>query len=113
MFDIGFWELTIIVLVGLLVLGPERLPAAARTAGLWVRKARRFISTTTAEIERELNLEELKRQQQKEIAAFKQGLRLEEEALLDTSTEDARPAAQAKPAASSTDASPASDSKQS
>ena len=40
MFDIGFSELLVIAVVALLVLGPERLPKAARYAGLWVRKAR-------------------------------------------------------------------------
>ena len=40
MFDIGFSELLVIAVVALLVLGPERLPKAARFAGLWVRKAR-------------------------------------------------------------------------
>ena len=40
MFDIGFSELLVIAVVALLVLGPERLPTAARFAGLWVRKAR-------------------------------------------------------------------------
>ena len=40
MFDVGFSELLVIAVVALLVLGPERLPKAARFAGLWVRKAR-------------------------------------------------------------------------
>ena len=40
MFDIGFSELVLIALVALVVLGPERLPKAARRAGLWVRRAR-------------------------------------------------------------------------
>ena len=41
MFDIGFWELTIIGVVALLVIGPERLPRVARTAGLWLGRASR------------------------------------------------------------------------
>ena len=40
MFDVGFSELLLIAVVALLVLGPERLPKAARFAGLWVRRAR-------------------------------------------------------------------------
>ncbi|MDH5409282.1 MAG: Sec-independent protein translocase protein TatB, partial [Gammaproteobacteria bacterium] len=45
MFDIGFWELAIIAVVGLLVIGPERLPGVARTAGMWIGRTRRFITT--------------------------------------------------------------------
>jgi len=61
MFDIGFWELVLVGIVALLVLGPERLPEAARTAGLWVSRARRAVGTLRAEIEREVDLGELKR----------------------------------------------------
>ncbi len=61
MFDVGFWELAIIAVVALMVLGPERLPRAARTAGLWVSKARRTVTTMKAEIERELDVEEMKK----------------------------------------------------
>lgn len=60
MFDIGFWELVTIGVVALLVLGPERLPAVARTAGLWFGKARRFLSSVKADIDREIKAEELK-----------------------------------------------------
>jgi sec-independent protein translocase protein TatB len=61
MFDIGFSEILIIAVVALLVLGPERLPKAARLAGLWVRKARAQWYSVKAELERELLDEELKR----------------------------------------------------
>lgn len=61
MFDVGFWELAVIGVVALVVLGPERLPRAARTAGLWVSKARRTVRTMKAEIERELDMEEMKK----------------------------------------------------
>ena len=61
MFDVGFWELTVIAIVALMVLGPERLPRAARTAGLWISKARRTVTTMKAEIERELDMEEMKK----------------------------------------------------
>lgn len=61
MFDIGFWELTLIGIVALLVIGPERLPRVARTAGLWFGKARYFISNVKADIDKELKAEELKR----------------------------------------------------
>ena len=60
MFDIGFWELALIAVVALLVLGPERLPKAARTAGLWVGRARRVMANLKSEIDREIKAEELK-----------------------------------------------------
>lgn len=66
MFDIGFWELCIIAVVALLILGPERLPVAARTAGLWIGKARRMIGNVKDEIDRELQLDEVRRRLQEE-----------------------------------------------
>ncbi len=60
MFDIGFWELTLVGLIALLVLGPERLPGAIRTTAYWVRRARNVAATVRAEVERELALEETK-----------------------------------------------------
>ncbi|WP_394695827.1 Sec-independent protein translocase protein TatB [Pseudoxanthomonas japonensis] len=61
MFDIGFSELLVIAVVALIVLGPERLPKAARFAGLWVRRARAQWYSVKDELERELASEELKR----------------------------------------------------
>ncbi len=61
MFDIGFSELLVIAVVALIVLGPERLPKAARFAGLWVRRARAQWHSVKDELERELAAEELKR----------------------------------------------------
>lgn len=61
MFDIGFGELLLIAVVALVVLGPERLPKAARFAGLWVRRARNQWDSVKQELERELHAEELKR----------------------------------------------------
>lgn len=61
MFDIGFSELLLIAIVALVVLGPERLPKAARFAGLWVRRARNQWDSVKQELERELEAEELKR----------------------------------------------------
>ncbi|MCU7876095.1 MAG: Sec-independent protein translocase protein TatB [Candidatus Thiodiazotropha sp. (ex. Lucinoma kazani)] len=60
MFDVGFWELTIIALVALIVIGPERLPKVARTAGLWLGRGRRFIANVKADIDKEIKAEELK-----------------------------------------------------
>jgi len=61
LFDIGFWELGVIGLVALMVIGPERLPAVARTAGLWVGRLRRMAGGFREDLERELRSEELKR----------------------------------------------------
>jgi len=60
MFDIGFWELCLITVVALLVFGPEKLPEMARSAGLWVGRARRFMSTVKQDVSRELHLEEIR-----------------------------------------------------
>lgn len=61
MFDIGFWELVLVAVVGLLVLGPERLPTAIRTGSLWLNRFRRAFSDIKRDIERELGTDELKR----------------------------------------------------
>lgn len=61
MFDIGFSELLLIGVVALLVLGPERLPKAARTLGALLRKARSSFDGLRQEVEREIRDEELKR----------------------------------------------------
>ena len=60
MFDVGFWELALIGLVMLVVVGPERLPKFARTAGLWLGRGRRMLSSVKAEIDREIKADELK-----------------------------------------------------
>ena len=60
MFDIGFWELVLIAVVALLVIGPERLPKVARMAGLWMGRARRTLASVKEEIDRELKAQELK-----------------------------------------------------
>lgn len=61
MFDIGFSEIFIVAVVALLVLGPERLPRAARFTGLWVRRARAQWYSVKSELESELADDELKR----------------------------------------------------
>ncbi len=63
MFDsIGFPELILVAVVTLLILGPERLPEALRTAGLWFGRAQRSFSAMKAEIEKEIGMDEIKRQ---------------------------------------------------
>src|ERR1022692_4123716 len=61
MFDISFSELALILIVGLLVFGPEKLPEVVRTAGLWIGKMRRTFTKMRSEIEREIGVDELKR----------------------------------------------------
>ncbi len=74
MFGISGFELGLVALVALLVLGPERLPKAARFAGLWVRRARAQWFSVKAELERELAADELKRSLADTAAPLKQAL---------------------------------------
>ena len=62
MFDIGFAELLLIAVLGLIVLGPERLPTAVRTISLWVGRLRRSFTSIRQEIEREVGADEIRRQ---------------------------------------------------
>ncbi len=65
MFDIGFLELLICGVIALLILGPERLPTAARAAGRWVGGARRMVSQFTSELDRQLKADELREELRK------------------------------------------------
>ncbi|HER19469.1 MAG TPA: twin-arginine translocase subunit TatB, partial [Chromatiales bacterium] len=53
MFDLSFWEIAIIAIVAVIIVGPERLPSLAYKAGQWVTKVRRFVSNAKAEMESE------------------------------------------------------------
>ena len=64
MFDIGFTELLVIGVVALLVIGPERLPKVARTAGQWLGRLNRYVSQVKQDINRDMQLEELRKMQQ-------------------------------------------------
>lgn len=61
MFDIGFLEIAVILILALLVLGPERLPKAARSVGYWFGKARRYVEGMKAQVEAEFDGTEFKR----------------------------------------------------
>ena len=61
MLDVGFSELIVIAVVALVVIGPERMPTVARTAGALFGRARRYIDDVKSEIERQVNLDEIKR----------------------------------------------------
>lgn len=63
MFDIGFSELVVIALVGLIVIGPERMPKVARTVGHLLGRLQRYVADVKADINREMQLEELKKLQ--------------------------------------------------
>ena len=60
MFDVGFWEILLIGVVGLLVIGPEKLPEVARNVGKWVGKTRRYIANVRRDFESELNSSDLR-----------------------------------------------------
>lgn len=66
MFDVAFSELVVIAVIALIVIGPEKLPKVARTAGLLLGRMQRYISTVKADIGRELQFEELQ-QLQREV----------------------------------------------
>ena len=58
MFDVGFWELALIFMLGLIVLGPEKLPRIAAQIGRWVGRARRTATQLRYQLEREINLDD-------------------------------------------------------
>jgi sec-independent protein translocase protein TatB len=61
MFDIGFSEIILIMVIALIVVGPERLPRLARSTGLWIGKIRGFVASVKAEIDHELAADELRK----------------------------------------------------
>ncbi len=87
MFDIGGFELLLIAVVGLLVIGPERLPETLRTLGLWLGRLRRSFTSVKAEIEKEIGMDEVKRQLHNE-AVMEEMQRIERE--VKNSVDDAR-----------------------
>ncbi len=75
MFDLGFAEMVVIAIVALVVIGPERLPAVARKAGMYFARMRRFITNVKADVEREFRTDELQRmlqQQREELQSLKE-----------------------------------------
>ncbi|WP_194789836.1 Sec-independent protein translocase protein TatB [Pseudomonas sp. UFMG81] len=92
MFGISFSELLLVGLVALLVLGPERLPGAARTAGLWIGRLKRSFNAIKMEVEREIGADDIRRQLHNEHI-----LQMEQEAkrILNPLTPPAQPPAPA------------------
>ncbi|SDW63945.1 Sec-independent protein translocase protein TatB [Thiocapsa roseopersicina] len=103
MFDMGFWELVVIGVVALVVIGPERLPKVARIAGLWLGRARRTLASVQDEIRRELKADELKEILDKQARSRPLESILEEPAKRNASpasgTESAREPQQGQPSA--------------
>ncbi len=62
MFDIGFFELLVITVVGLLVIGPEQLPGAMKTAALWWGRFKRGLQNTRTEFEQQIGADDIRRQ---------------------------------------------------
>ena len=62
MFDIAFPELVLVCAVALVILGPERLPTAIRTLGLWFGRLRRSYYSVKSEIEHEVGMDDIRRQ---------------------------------------------------
>jgi len=79
MFDMGFLELLLIGIIALIVLGPERLPKAARTVGLWIGKAKQGFESIKTEIDRELKVKELQQQLAEEKAKLESEINVDSE----------------------------------
>ena len=100
MFDIGFMELLLVGLVALFVLGPERLPGAVRTAGLWIGRLKRSFNNIKAEVEREIGADEIRRQLhnerildlEKEMKAMKESIIAPSSSIAKAPTEPTEPA---------------------
>ena len=75
MFDLGFTEMMLIGIVALVVIGPERLPSVARTAGKYLGRLKRFMTTVKADVEQELRADELReilnKQQQEHTCTYR------------------------------------------
>ena len=84
MFDVGFSELIVIAIVALVVIGPERLPKVARTAGLLLGRLQRYVNGVKADISREMQLDELKQlqaQMQESARSFERSISSEVQAV--------------------------------
>jgi len=83
MFDVGFWELCLVGLVSLLVIGPEKLPKVARIAGFWLGKTQQVVASVKDELQEEFKEEELRqliKEQQDKMDAMSKDLELNERA---------------------------------
>lgn len=98
MFDIAFSELLVIAIVALVVIGPERLPRVARTAGHMIGRLQRYVNDVKADIDREMQIEELKKlqtQMQESATSFENSLRDEAQSLKQSFEQEAQAVQQA------------------
>lgn len=101
MFDVGFSELIVIGIVALVVIGPERLPKVARTAGLLLGRLQRYVNDVKADINRELQLDELKKLQadmQESARSMESSLHSEIRSIGSAVEQAVQPVVQASPA---------------
>ncbi|QUJ67432.1 Sec-independent protein translocase subunit TatB [Photobacterium sp. GJ3] len=102
MFDIGFWELILIGVVGLIVLGPERLPVAIRSVSRWVNAARNMATAVKTELSQELKIHELhqdlKKAEQAGMQDLAPDLQKSVEELREAAASVQRPYAKSEPA---------------
>jgi sec-independent protein translocase protein TatB len=95
MFDMGFWELMVIGILGLVVLGPERLPVAIRTVKGWMTTARKLTDSVKREITEELRINELhshlKKAEQLDMSNLSPELAKSVQSLKDAAAEVTRP----------------------
>ncbi|WP_082191522.1 Sec-independent protein translocase protein TatB [Cellvibrio sp. pealriver] len=95
MFDIGFTELLVCLIVALVVIGPEQLPGTVRTVGLWIGRLKRSLRDTREEIERQIGADDIRRQlHNEEIMQNLEATRLQ----LEQSMREAEQAASINPA---------------
>ena len=98
MFDIAFSELLVIAIVALVVIGPERLPRVARTAGHMIGRLQRYVNDVKADIDREMQIEELKKlqtQMQESAVSFENSIRNDAQSLKQSFEQEAQAVQQA------------------
>lgn len=93
MLDVGFSELLLLAVIGLLVLGPERLPKVARTVGYWAGRARGYVRQMTAELDREVQRAEMKQYVEDSRRLLNQKIDLDDNA---SASDDGKPVADDK-----------------
>lgn len=106
MFDIGLPELLLVAAVALIVIGPDRLPEVLRTFGLWFGRMRRSFLSVKTEIEREIGMDEVRRQLHNE-AVMEEMKRIEKEVKKSAAVPSILPPKTARPAATSPAETPA------
>jgi len=98
MFDVGFSELLLLAVIALVVLGPEKLPHAARMTGAWVGRIRRMIVSVQADIENEVAAAEMRERIKQEMEKVKAASGLDEaQETLNTALEAPKPERTEKP----------------